>query len=543
MQKDVIYIDVDDDVTAIIGRIKKAKEKVVALVPPKRSGALQSAVNLRLLDRMAKAEKKHLVLVTHNQALVALAAAAKIPVAKNLQSKPELAEVPALLVDDGDDIIDGSSIPVGDHADTVKVTDATQHSRSDAIESVDIDLTDTKKETPKESSKKRGGPKIPNFDSFRKKLFLGITGGVALVALLIWMFIFAPAATVVITARTTPSPVSASVTLGGTAATDYKTGVISSVSQQMKEDVTVEFEATGQKNVGEKASGSMEVTRTSVSSNQIAIPAGTRFTSGSIVFVSTEAASLAGTSIGPGGIIQDSATIPVTALAAGEEYNVSARSYQASVGGFSSYGSAMTGGTTKMARVVSADDIERAKGKLIGESNDEFKQKLLEKFTNNEKIIDSSFTVDRAEPVSAPALDAEAPEAKATLTMSTTFTIHAVPHAELESFLKSYLDARLDDAAAQRVFDTGVDKASISNFRKEGEVTLATLNASGRVGPKIDELAIKDQVKGRIYGDAQSLLEAQDGIQEVDVQFSYFWVRTIPNDPNKITVEYKVEDV
>ena len=40
MNKDVIYIDVDDDVTAIIGKIKKAKEKIVALVPPKRAGAL-----------------------------------------------------------------------------------------------------------------------------------------------------------------------------------------------------------------------------------------------------------------------------------------------------------------------------------------------------------------------------------------------------------------------------------------------------------------------------------------------------------------------
>ena len=41
MNKDVIYIDVDDDVTAIIGKIKKAKEKIVAIVPPKRAGTLR----------------------------------------------------------------------------------------------------------------------------------------------------------------------------------------------------------------------------------------------------------------------------------------------------------------------------------------------------------------------------------------------------------------------------------------------------------------------------------------------------------------------
>src|ERR1044072_9196542 len=114
MNKDVIYIDVEDDITAIIGKVKDAKEKIVALVPPKRIGVLQSAVNLRLLTRAAEQNSKRLVLITSNSALVALAAAARVPVAKTLQSKPELAEISALDVDDGEDVIDGSQLPVGD---------------------------------------------------------------------------------------------------------------------------------------------------------------------------------------------------------------------------------------------------------------------------------------------------------------------------------------------------------------------------------------------------------------------------------------------
>src|SRR5665647_1488716 len=106
MKKDVIYIDVEDDITAIIGKVKASKEKIVALVPPKRIGVLQSAVNLRLVARSAKQSNKQLVLITSNQALIALSAAAKLPVAKNLQSKPEIAEISALEIDDGEDIID-----------------------------------------------------------------------------------------------------------------------------------------------------------------------------------------------------------------------------------------------------------------------------------------------------------------------------------------------------------------------------------------------------------------------------------------------------
>lgn len=550
MKKDVIYIDVEDDVTAIIGKIKKAEEKVVALVPPKRAGALQSAVNLRLIDRMVKAEKKHLVLVTNNQALIGLAASSKIPVAKNLQTKPEVPEIPALIVDEGDDIIDGAAIPVGEHAKTSKVVQKNTTPRSKVIESVDVSLDDkndkvrpaaaTAAATSAKADKKK---KVPDFNSFRKKLFLGIGGGVALIALLVWMFIFAPAATVVITASTSPSPVSASVRLGGATPTNYEEGVISSIFKQETKNATVEFEATGEKDVGEKATGSMTMTRTSISSNPISIPSGTRFVSGDIAFVSTESAILEGTSVVPSGIVQDSVTVSVVAQSPGENHNVSARSYSASVGGFRSEGSQMTGGTTKIAKVVTAADVERARGVLVGESTDEYKEELVSSFTNGEKVIDSSFVVERGKTSSKPAVDAEAPDGKAVLSMELKMSVHAVSKTELDSFLKGYLESKMnDDQQEQRVFDSGAEGATIGDFREEGDSAVATINATGRIGPQIDEEAVKEDVRGLIYGEAQSLLEARSGIKEVDVQFSYFWVRTIPDNTDKITIEFKVED-
>ena len=123
MQKDVIYIDVEDDVTSIIGKIKAANSNIVALVPPKRIGAIQSAVNLKLVHRAAERVDKRLVIITNNDALSTLASSAGIPVSKNLQSRPELAEIPALEVDSDDDVIDGSETPdeksqADAHADT-----------------------------------------------------------------------------------------------------------------------------------------------------------------------------------------------------------------------------------------------------------------------------------------------------------------------------------------------------------------------------------------------------------------------------------------
>ena len=48
MNKDVIYIDVEDDITAIVGKIKASKERIIALVPPKRVGVVRLICGLSL---------------------------------------------------------------------------------------------------------------------------------------------------------------------------------------------------------------------------------------------------------------------------------------------------------------------------------------------------------------------------------------------------------------------------------------------------------------------------------------------------------------
>ena len=552
MNKDVIYIDVDDDVTAIIGKIKTAKEKIVALVPPKRAGVLQSAVNLRLLERMARTELKQLVLVTNNQALVALAASARIPVAKNLQSKPEIAEIPAIIVDNDDDIIDGSELPVGEHAKTVKARDSTKpvatHTRSDAIDDTDLTLDSDDRETPeiisKESVKKSSKrPKIPNFDSFRKKLFIAIGGGVALIALLIWMFVFAPAATIVITARTSPQPINATVSLGGTAATNVKTSVISSLTKQTKKDVTVEFVATGEKDVGEKATGTLSISK--LSEQPYGVPIGTRFTTnGGKVFITQTAVTIPAYSVCFPSLCAGSVDVDVTAEQPGTSYNGITGSVSGPASITGTFQGATNGGTTKIAKVVSASDVERAKGELVGLSQDTEKQALKKQFTQGEIIVDGSFIAKQAEPVASPAIDSEAPDGKARLTALTTFSMVAVPQIELETYIKDWLVAKIDDKT-QKIYNTGADKATIGDFQiKENDAkgTLATINTTASVGPRIDEEAIKNQVKGKRYGEIQQSLEAQDGIQSVDVAFSYFWVRTVPNNIDKIKVEFNVEN-
>lgn len=548
MNKDVIYIDVEDDITAIIGKIKASKEKIIALVPPKRVGILQSAVNLRLLERMASNAHKRLVLITNNQALIGLAAAAAIPVAKNLQTKPELAEMTALHIDDEDDVIDGASLPVGDHAKTAPLVAVVDKSIDDDIETIDIEAPSDDAAPIVKSATKKKGPKIPNFGSFRKKLFLGIALGIGLIALLVWMFAFAPSANVVITARTTGAPVNTTVTLGGNAATDATKGIVQSKTQQLKKDISVDFDATGTKDVGERATGIITVEN--CDGPGFSLAAGTVFvSSGGKRYVSTSAASVPALT-GSASVCRNTGAgagtvdIAVVAESAGASFNISSTSYTITgvSGDVYANGTPMSGGTSKVAKVVSANDIALATDKIKEQSTADAKKALIKQFTNGEIVIDDSFSVEYATPVSVPALDTEAPTGKAKLTSNVTYTIFAIAKADLEVFLQADLEKQLTGKTSQRVYNTGIDKVKLSGFTKTSDTSTVKIIATGQIGPSIDEDEIKQQVKGKIFGEVQDTIGAIDGVSDVEVEFPFFWVRTVPNNIDKITVEFKLQD-
>jgi hypothetical protein len=544
MTKDIIYIDIEDDITAIIGKIKASREKIIALVPPKRIGALQSAVNLRLLARMAKEGHKHLVLITNNQALIALSAAAAIPVAKNLQSKPEIAEIAALEVDDGEDVIDGAQLPVGE---LVKTADKqpSEDKVEEVIETIDIDSEVPKptKVQPKKFAK--AGPKVPDFSRFRKVLFFGSIGGAALISFLIWAIWFAPAAKVIITAKTTEVSVSLPLKLAGTAQTDVSKGTIQTITKTIKKDVSVEFTATGKKKLGDKAHGTVTLTNGS-SLDPINVPDGTIFSSGGLDFTTDEVVDVPGVHAveenGVPTLADGTISVTVTAADIGADYNLPADSYTSSVVGVTAEGSAMTGGSSHDATVVTTEDITKATQALNALSTDDIKKQLTDQFINSETVINESFTDVYVKPVSAPALNAEVISGKAKLTSAATFTVTAIAKAELETYLKDYITKQIENTNKERIYDSGIDNVVLSGYQKNDKTATVNIATTGKIGPNIDTAFIKEQVKGLHYGDVQALISSIKGVDNVDVKFSYFWVNTVPDDAKKIDVEFILQN-
>lgn len=543
MNKDVVYIDVDEDITEVIGKVKKSKEKIVALVPPKRTGVLQSVVNLRILDHAAKGVKKRIVLISNDQALTTLAASVKIPIAKNLQSKPEVPSITALKVDDDDDIIDGADLPVGDHASASKKS----RDSLSGVALADIDIDGTKDAAgdyakPPEDGKLPPKPnkrkKVPNFNNFRKKLLLIGGALVLLIGAFVWAHFFAYSGTVLITAKTHDEQLNSSVQLVPNKPTDASNGIMHSIVESEKKDMSTDFTATGEKEIGEKAEGTVEFSTNAISNVGQTVPAGTELTSSSgMTYVTTESATF---SLGNSGGI----SVGITANDIGDEYNGATGSMSGVQSDIDTeITTSPTGGSKETIKVVTQEDVQKASEELVDEEDSDMKENLQRKFSKDTYVISDSYEAKGTEAESSPKVGEEAKDGKATLETTMTYTMTGIDYSDIEQFINEAIQAKLPQENSQRVYEAGEREADISDFNS-GEDNTATISivATSKVGPDIDTDDIKKRVKGKQFGDIQRDIESISGVNRVDLDIFPFWMKNVPEDVDRITVKFDMQE-
>lgn len=547
MKKDVIYIDIEDDITAIIEKLKESEQTIVALVPPKNTQVLQSVVNMRLLQKAADSVHKRVVLITGNESLAQLAASVRIPVAKNLQSRPEIAELKAPEAK-GEEVINGEELPIGDldaahnaspqaalTVDEPKVTAATPRPVAPAGPA-----------TPK-TAKPKKRLSVPNFDTFRKKALLIGAAVILLGGFMYWALAVAPRARIEITAKTNAEQSLGSLTLKEGATLDEKAKLLPLTKQQVKKPTTVTFEATGKKEVGEKAIGTVRV-RNCDSGSSFTIDAGTvaRSESG-LRYVTTSAVTVPGftgsasacRTTGSGAGV---ANVSVTAERIGAEYNIGPSNFEISgISGdiYASNQETFTGGSKQTITVVSDADVEKAKAQLAAQNSDAIKADLIKQFKGDVVIIKDSFMAHAAAPVSKPAVGEEAKSA--TLSAETTYTMVAMTKTDLDKVLTVDMLAAQDNPDTMKVYKTGSASIEFSNYAEAAEGVTVQYKTTGQVGPKVEESDVAKSAVGKRAGEIQQELEAMDGISAAEVKFSPFWVSTAPKE-EKITVVFTVKN-
>lgn len=567
MNKDVVYIEPEDDITDIISKIENSKQKIVALVPPKKAGILRSLVNIKLIAKAGANAKKTVVLVTVDPSIVKLAAASKLPVTKDLQTpptvphdKPEIDETATEKVEDEEE--------KDDEEDDKKMEEAEAEAEAEE-EAEDDEKSDEKgKKKAKKEKKEKKEKKLPDNPVLawivsHKGLVIGLTVGLILLILfLIWALVFAPAVTISVVRRTTESNFSENVTFTDKLAEENASEGKFYLEQKTNENkIKRDIEATGKKNVGEYAHGEVVVYAYFKQSGTIAINAGSTFTLSNLSYTSTENRNLtwSGKSVeeclnaGQPTIITSgcliSGRVPVKAVAPGTSYNIAASntgwSTTAPVGAYTD--NAMAGGTDKTITVVTQADVDKVVATIKTGDKAVAKNNLIEsiKESSNDSstvfIIESSYKQTVSNPEVSPKVGEEVKEGtKPSLTVTVTDSIYIIDETKVREFITE--KAKL--ANNYKIYQIGDEKKEynglfIENFIKDQDKYTGKLKTTYISGPSVTENDIVEVVRGKGIGTAKHDVAEIDGIKDITFTTSYPWVSSVPNDPEKITVNFE----
>lgn len=543
--RDTVYVDVDDEITSIIDKVRASEGRIIALVLPKRAAVLQSVVNMKLLKRSAEQAKKQLVLITTEAGLLPLAGSVGLHVAETLQSKPEIPKVPAagstglpeeeaLSLDDEPDeeftADNAGDKPVGELANKA----GTGLVITSGVET-ETPVAAGASAAAAPAAKPNKKFKVPNFGKFRTRMVLAVLGVLALIVFIYLAVVVLPKATIAI--ATNAEDVNSSIGLSlDTTASELdvaKANVPGSAVQQQK-TYTQQVDATGKLNNGKKATGSIVMTTCITNPGDLSdVPAGTGVTTNNLTFITQEKGKFQYAGPGNNCFKFQTSDVSIQAQSGGTEYNVSNANF--SVNGRSDVqatGSA-SGGTDDITQVVSQADIDNAK-KQIKTDDPAIKEALFQQLAQD-GLFGIKATFQASDPTVSSSSQPGDKASTVTVTESVTYTMFGTKRDNLIALIKDDIGQQVD-LSKQSILDDGLDKATFTVQDISDTVARLTLENTATVGPKIDKEAIAKQVGGMKSGAAKDLINQLPGVTDVNIKLSPFWVNSIPKSADKIDI-------
>ncbi len=546
--KDTIYIDIDDEITGIIDKIRASNGKIIALVLPKRASVFQSIVNMKLLKRSADDVKKHIVLITSESGLLPLAGAVGLHVAKTLQTKPEIPAAPQF--DDHEETIEEA----GDMAESLPLT-VTDGNRpigelagltgaavvADDVETLVIDdepaaIATAAAVTPKLKKNKKLA--IPNFERFRVLLVGGVLLLIALIVGLVFALNVLPKAAITITTNASDVNVGLNVNLDTTAQTlDLATSTVPAKQVQSPKTTTQSTPATGQKNTGDKAIGDASFrTSNCVGDLPAPVPAFTGMSSNNLTYITQSQATFSPKLIGAKCVYATDA-VKIIAQNGGAQYNVDTgtsfttanRSELAA-----STPSGAKGGTDNIVKVVSQTDIDTATQKMATQDSSGVKQDLQAQLgTAGYTPIAATFSAGT--PAITTSASAGSTVDTVTVTQVTTYTMLGAKQTDLKALIDNDVKTQID-TEKQSILSEGLADAKYKVNAVTTSGAQVALQTVATAGPDLNVNDIKQKSAGKKGGDIKRLLQENPGVTDVNVKLSPFWVQSVPKKITKITV-------
>jgi hypothetical protein len=572
-KKDIIYVDQEDEIASIIEKVKSCQNKIVALVPPKKSQTLKSSVNMKLIKKTTDKQKKKLVLVTNDQALVRLASLAGLYVASDLHSKPYM---PTSEEDESDEleIRDIGASPVVKTeprpeavAKSAKLADnpkavvektgkfeieptlaavslSSQAGDSSSAEMWDASSMETINRAVQADDVKPDkvdkSLKVPNFGSFRKKfMLLGFVGLLLMSA----SFVFFKAertAVVDLTTETSSIDIETKLNLLPGGKDNIETGAIAATKVAKTASFTAALTATGTKDLGAKASGSVTLINCTLA--DVTIPVGTAYSAGDKNYLSIAAVTVPASSFKYGACTNDgTANVNVSSQEKGDNYNSVARAYQVAgaPSGITANGSAMSGGSSRIAKIITQKDIDDAAAKIEKFDGTKAIAEINKGVIPENMLMLTTVVVSEPKSAATPAVGEESATGSGTLKYDYTYSGLVVARASIKSLI-SFLASKKIDVNQQTLIDDGslAAKYEVRTKNSDGSYEII-MTTNGKAGPKLDVEKLKTEFAGKPSGDIQQALRTRTGVKSVDVKFKPFWATRAPKDVSKITVNIR----
>ena len=551
-KKDTIYIDVDDEITAIIEKLQKSEQKIVALVLPKWASVLQSVLNMKLLKRTAEKLKKNVVLITSEAGLLPLAGAVGMHVASSLQSKPAIPLSPNAINTQPDDAVIDDTLDDADEADDFDPDAAATKpvgvlaNKYTEPETIQLDNEDVPATAAGLGAAASGGSKkgknkslkIPNFNKFRMVLIVGILAVIVLIAGLVWANTALPKATISLKTNSTDVSTKATLSIDPTA-TEYDpaTNTIPAKIASKPQTGSQQVSTSGQKNNGTKASGTVSVSQV-CTKKPAPIDSGTGFSTGGLTFISTAVLQLNPSGVDADGNFVCKGDVNVISQQAGTKYNVAAGS-KFTIAGFSTAsglnGSAFDNGTDNIIKVVAQADIDSAKAKISSADNSSIKSDL-EKSLTADGYTALLNSLNGGEPAVTTSANVGDQSDTVTVTQVTTYTMYGIKQADVKKVITASVNKQID-TTKQQILNDGVNQAKyqITSPASSGAIQ-TTVTATSLAGPDINVAALTKQFAGKKTGDIAAITKTIPGVSDVTVKYSPFWVHSVPKKTSKITV-------
>lgn len=604
MNKEVIYLEAEDDITDILTKLQQAEQKLVALVPPKKSSILRSSVNMKLVARVAKECDKIVVIVTQDPAVVKMAMSARIPVAKTLQSRPVIpteanvrAAEAAEVVDEIDETdlrgkksrdksksipANGQEIELGgeleaEDAKTVSEmplgdADLTSDKRSDkSANTIDLSDEDLEKAASKGQKGQKSGlksrltgnkstknPSESNnfFEKYRKWIMIGAPIALVLILVLVWAFVFAPSATITVAISSTPENFSENISFTTEPGEEnIEEGIFYAEQQTLEQKYSGEFESNTKENKGDKAVGAVTVstnfipvdkaTKVTHESFSIEVNEGDVFTTdGGLRFVATtsNANKWDGDKLPEGCTsLNSSCRLAVTVTVEAEK---GGEDYNISASETWHTYQGLYTVSNSMAFSGGTTKME----KVVGQDEvDKFADtQLADHTTDGREMVFADVPKDMIAIESS--FKADIADRSSTPAVGDVIGESTKPKAEIKVIYSVYMVERT------KVEDYIKHKLSLGDDRKVYDYDeiyferftsideAARLKAVVSIGPVVTEDSIFEKAKGRKTGEVQSELRLITGVSSAEVRTPFFWVNKIPNDRGKVTIVIEGEE-